>query len=265
VRAQVDVKDDWTMSGYNTVRRFIRDVAVGDYVWTREPSGRYRVGRIAGAYRYDDSDEARRLDLHQVRPTTWAPDSLDELQVPGDVLRAFTGPGQSIVRVPHPPALRLTGPIFEQACGGTPEPLPVTVSELIEHHLDPYDVEDLIYVWLQFEHGYIALPRDRSRDNPAHEFPMIHRGTGRRGIVQVKTGSADVCLGELKAAAEDLAAGTDTTDAFAYATRGRYLGDSERITIITTAELKAFMIGHPELMTTRIRTWMRLGGVGNAG
>ena len=51
-------------------------------------------------------------------------------------------------------------------------------------------------------------------------------------------------------AADDLAAGTDTTDAFAYATRGdRTVGSPGRITIITSAELTAFMISHPELMT----------------
>ena len=69
--------------------------------------------------------------------------------------------------------------------------------------LDPYDVEDLIYVWMQVARGYVALPRSRQRDNPVHELPMQHSVTGHRGNVQVKTGSAHVDLGQLLRAAGD--------------------------------------------------------------
>ncbi len=85
-------------------------------------------------------------------------------------------------------------------------PLPklaITPVEVLTSHLDPYDVEDLIYVWLQVARGYVALPRARQRDTPAYEWTMIHGDTRRHGIVQIKTASDHVDLQALVDAKAD--------------------------------------------------------------
>lgn len=121
--------------------------------------------------------------------------------------------------------------------------------------LDPYDVEDLVYVWLQAIEGYLALPRARARDTPAYEFTMIHRESGRKAIAQIKTGAAVVDLDHLASAAPD-----DQTDLFAYATdETAYSGSpSATVRLIKSAELLAFVAAHSPLLPPRVRLWFEL-------
>ena len=180
----------------------------------------------------------------------WAPSSLNDLEVPGGVIRGFVGVGQSISRI-HDDAARLLTPQLWQRLHGQPqEPLGMSPGDVIEKLLDPYDVEDLIDVWLQVAGGYVALPRSRQRDTPAHEFPMFDRTTGRRGIVQVKTGNVPVDLEQLRRAAGD------HTDVFAYATSNRYEGDRDGVRIIRTADLVEFIEQHPLVIPPRVTTWL---------
>jgi hypothetical protein len=120
--------------------------------------------------------------------------------------------------------------------------------------LDPYDVEDLVYVWLQVARHYVAMPRARQRDTPAYEWTMVHRETRRRGIVQIKTGSDPVDLAALAGARAD-----DETDTYAFATSGHYQGRPELVTeVIEAEELLAFVREHPYLLPARVRTWFEL-------
>jgi len=136
-------------------------------------------------------------------------------------------------------------------------PLPqltASKTEILQSYLDPYDVEDLVYVWLQAIRGYLALPRSRQRDTPAYEYTLIHRDSGRRAIAQIKTGSTPVDLAALAAAASD-----DETDTFAYATCGRYGGDRAAVLhVVQDAELLDFADRHEMLLPPRVRTWFAL-------
>ena len=230
----------------NVVRMIACDAQEGDVVWTRDLDGRYWVGRITGPFRYGGSKAAWSHDLHQTRPVAWAPRTLDELETPGDVIRAFTGIGQSICRIPSDTARRISIPILERLSGRAPEPIELTHAEVLEQLLSAEDVEDLIYVWMQVEGNYVALPRTRKRDTPGHEYPMRHRVTGRRGIVQVKTGSARVDLDALRGA------GGGNSDLFAYATSGGYDGDRAGVTVLDTDRLVRFMRDQPQLTPARV-------------
>lgn len=57
----------WGKRAADVVWRLANDVAVGDFVWTRDMDGRYWLCRVTGPYRYDDSSDAARVDVHQVR------------------------------------------------------------------------------------------------------------------------------------------------------------------------------------------------------
>jgi hypothetical protein len=150
---------------------------------------------------------------------------------------------------------RLLTPYLWDKLHGRPLPkLDLTPREVLTSHLDPYDVEDLVYVWLQVERGFVALPRARQRDTPAYEWSMLHRHTRRRGIAQIKTGSTPVDLTELGAAVTD-----ETTDTYAYATSGAYVGDTAAVThVIQDADLLEFVAQHPDLLPARVRTWFEL-------
>lgn len=240
----------WGRTAAQTVRRFGKEAEVDDFVWTRDTSGRYLICRITGPYRYDISDAAKAVDVHQVRAADWAPRPLNDLEVPGGVIRCFVGTGSSFSRILDPGARLLTAYLWEKLHDRPLPKLAITPREVLTSHLDPYDVEDLIYVWLQIARDYVALPRARQRDTPAYEWTMIHRQSQRRGIVQIKTGAEPVDLGALASAVAD-----DETDTYAYATSGVYLGDPALVTeVISTEELLDFASKHPELLPARVRT-----------
>jgi hypothetical protein len=58
VSAAIGVQPDWTKDAVHTIRRFGKDAEVGDYIWTRDLHGRFRLGRITGPYRYENTELA---------------------------------------------------------------------------------------------------------------------------------------------------------------------------------------------------------------
>ena len=246
--------EGWGRGAAQTVRRFGTEAAIGDFVWTRDTSGRYLLCKITGDYRYDISEASKLADVHQVRDVAWAPRPLNDLEVPGGVIRRFVGIGSSFSRI-HDDGARLLTPYLWEKLHDRPLPeLALTPNEVLVSHLDPYDVEDLVYVWLQVARGYVALPRARQRDTPAYEWTMIHRDSGRRGIVQIKTGSEPVDLQALADARAD-----DQTDTYAFATCGSYRGDPSVVDeVVGSDTLLSFAAEHPGLLPLRVRAWFEL-------
>lgn len=251
---RIEETPGWGREPAQTVRRFGEQAVEGDYVWTRDTHGRYWLCEITGPYRYDGSEAARRVDVHQVRDARWAPNPLNDLEVPGGVIRRFIGTGSSFSRIHDDPARSLTPYLWEKLHGRSLPDLNITPEEILASHLDPYDVEDLVYVWLQVSRNYVALPRSQQRDTPAYEWTMLHRETGRRCIVQVKTGADHVNLAALAEARAD-----DDIDTFAFAASETYDGDRDAITeIIEGRDLLALADSRPELLPARVRTWFEM-------
>lgn len=243
----------WGRRAAQTVRRFGHEAQCGDFVWTRDTNGRYLLSRITGEYRYDGSDGACAVDVHQVRDVEWAPKELHDLQVPGAVIRSFIGTGYSFSRIHDRGARQFTGYLWD-LLGGRPAQVPeFTRESVLKHHLDPYDLEDLVYVWMQVALGYVALPRARQRDTPAYEWSMLHRESRHRGIVQIKTGETPVDLDALRAAVTD-----ETTDVFAYSTSASYDGDWGQVQRIKDEALLDFEIAHRHMLPDRVRYWFEL-------
>ncbi len=84
VVAAIRAKDEqgWGATAAATVRRFGEDAAIGDFVWTRDLKGRFRLAKIASDYRYENAATAKTMDTHQVRDAKWARRPLGDLQVP---------------------------------------------------------------------------------------------------------------------------------------------------------------------------------------
>jgi hypothetical protein len=74
----------------------------GAFVWTYQRDGAYRLGRIAGGWRYDDSLAAREVGIHHVRPTVWSPRRFGDGNVPGAVARTFARGGRNLQRINDP-------------------------------------------------------------------------------------------------------------------------------------------------------------------
>ncbi|OBK13385.1 hypothetical protein [Mycobacterium asiaticum] len=94
------------------VARFV-EVADGSFVWTRDPDGLYWLGRITGAYFYDDRDRAVTVDLVHVRPCDWLAEPLTEPDVPAAVVATFGRGGRNFQQTHHPSVSQETQRIWD--------------------------------------------------------------------------------------------------------------------------------------------------------
>jgi hypothetical protein len=253
VLAAIDAQPGWKKDAVHTVRRFGEDAEVGDYIWTRDLHGRFRLGRISGPYRYENSKLARRTDTHQVRDCNWAKQPLSDLEVPGAVVRGFVGTSTSFSRMWDEGARIYTAWLWEKLHGRRPKPLSFTRLEILRQ-LEPYDLEDLVYTWMQVVEDYLALPKARRTDTPAYEWTMLNRKTHAPAIVQVKSGRQAVDLEALVAAAPNR-----KTLLYACSANGEYIGKPRRrVRKITPEALVLFVKENKELLPPRVRTWFDL-------
>jgi hypothetical protein len=74
-------------------------VVDGAFVWTRVSDGSYRLGSVAGPWRYDDSPEARDVGIHHVRDVTWLERRFVEKDVPAAIPDTFARGGRNFQRV----------------------------------------------------------------------------------------------------------------------------------------------------------------------
>lgn len=243
----------WGKRAAYTVRRLATEAIADDFVWTRNLQGRYRLCRITGPYRYVNDADSIRADVHQVRDVEWAPDSYNDLLVPGGVVRNFVGTSSSFQRI-NDRGSRILTPALWEFMNGRPLPrIDIDPLGVLTGLMDMYDVEDLVYLWLQVERNFLAAPRSRERSTPVYEFTMINRTTKRRGIVQVKTGDTAVDLNHLASAADE------SIDSFAFATCGNYDGDPSVVTeVIEPDDLLNFANANRDLLPDRIRALFEL-------
>lgn len=245
----------WTKSGADTVRRFATDAKAGDFVWTRDTNSKYLLCRIAGPHRYKFDKKSSAVDVHQQRRVVWAPKPVGEFDVPGGVVRSFIGQSSSFCRI-HDRATRVLTPcIWADLTGQTMDKPKFSAMEVLTELLDPYDVEDLVYMWMQVKLGYVALPRTQIKSTPVYEWTMVSKKTGQPAIVQVKTGREHVNLSELAGARP-----TKDTKTFAFATDGLAPTDDVSLVdvLIKPDQLLRFVERYNNLLPQRIRAMFDL-------
>lgn len=235
-------------AGAATISRLANDVQVGDLMWTRDSLGRYWLCEVTGPWRFDKSPESVRLDLYNVRPARWLMTPFRDFDVPGAVVRSFTGVGQTLRRLGnHPEATRVTELLWAQGADPSVPFEPLSPAQAMADILDPIDVEDLVLLFLQSQ-GWVLLPSSRMHDTPMYEAALRRVGTGDVAVVSVKSGESNpVSVEALAAAARP-----------AYSTHGKYTAPPARhgVTAITDTELFGFMESHPELLPPRVARWL---------
>jgi hypothetical protein len=95
------------------VHRFAT-VPEGTFAWTRDRTGRYRLGRIAGPLRIDRSGRARGVGITHVRKTEWLERALAESEVPPAVAQTFARGGRNFQRTHDADAERQTAEIWRR-------------------------------------------------------------------------------------------------------------------------------------------------------
>jgi hypothetical protein len=77
------------------------DLDEGSFVWTRDPSGRFWLGRVSGPYLYDADEEATAVDLVHTRPCEWLPAPILEQDAPAAVIATFGRGGRNFQKIHH--------------------------------------------------------------------------------------------------------------------------------------------------------------------
>lgn len=241
----------WGSRAARCVERFAA-APRGSLMWSRHTDGTWLLGKLTGRWRGDYSIEAAVVDLHQVRTTKWAPHRLLTEEVPGAVIRAFSGRGSSFSEI-HNQVSRLFSQGLYAELHGEEFELPRTSAEqVLRDLLEPFDVEDLVFAYLQAVRGYLVIPAARRTNNQTYEYVVVERGSEGLIPVSVKTGATPVDVGQLASTAE--VGGR----AIAYSTEGNYQGDgAERVERIADPDLLDFVAGHPDLLPPRVRRWFR--------
>lgn len=235
------------------IRRFA-EAQNGDLVWSLGLDGRYLLGEVAGEWYYDGSETAELVDCHHVRRMHWAPRPLLDAEVPGAVVRAFMRPGTSFERIKNRAARHYSRALLDELLGRVVQPFAPEPHVVLRDMLDPFDVEDLVYVYLQAVHNWLVLPASRRTNTATYEYVLVHRDTQQLAIAQVKSGDSAVPMEELARAA-----GADHI-AFAYSTGGHYDGDGGgRVHIIEEADLLDFAARCPHQLPPRARRWFTSG------
>lgn len=74
----------------------------GSFVWTRDTSGWFWLGRISGPYVYDADETAAAVDLVHIRPCEWLSTPILEHDVPAAVVATFGRGGRNFQEIHHP-------------------------------------------------------------------------------------------------------------------------------------------------------------------
>jgi len=243
----------WSPGGPNTISRLAEQVQVGELIWTRDRGGAFWLGRIEeGTWRYDGSPEAYEWDLNNVRPCRWLSDSLRDYEVPGAVVRGFSGRGQTLCRVPSLVAERVSRLIWDSETNPDVPWEVFSADEVISDLLEAEDVEDAVLLLLQAE-GWLLLPSTRKKATPMYEAAFRHRDDGRHAVVSVKSGSGN------PVPVPELCAEVDDTEVFVFSTHDNYSAKPEDLgaKAISRARLAEFMATRPELLPDRVSRWLR--------
>jgi hypothetical protein len=256
VLAEIRSIEGWRRGG-DTVRRLAQDAREGDLVWTRDSFGGYWLGRITGPWRFDGSAQASKWDLNNVRDCEWLERSFRDWEVPGAVVRSFTGRSSSFCRVTPRDrgGRRVTELIWRQTRDPDLKPPRLAPEEVITDLLDPIDAEDVALLYLQ-SRGWLLLPSSRMNDTPLYEATLKHIDDGRLAVLAVKSGGQNpVPVSAVVAEVADRAA-----EVFVFSTHEQFDGDPQELgaTVISRAGVSEFMSARSELLPPRIVRWIEL-------
>jgi len=93
-----------TAHGDKAGRMLLRfaELPEGVFVWTQTGDDEFRLGRIAGPWRYERSGCVRTAGIHHVRPAIWVPGTISAADTPPAVLETFARGGRNLQRINDP-------------------------------------------------------------------------------------------------------------------------------------------------------------------
>jgi hypothetical protein len=217
-----------------------------DIVWFRNFAGDYYLARVTGDWEYRDAPEHLRADLVNIRPV--------EIfgvgkRVPGKVESSFA-PRATLQRITGEEIALYSRIVFNQVSNGEVYPIDGNdKSRSLFELLSPTEIEDAVGIFLQVTQRCAMIPSSRSRSNNTidHEYELISPETGRRLLVQVKSGSVPLATKHYDRPGEE----------WWLFTTGNYDGEAnDTVHIIQPCVLEAFIRNERRLMPEPIKYWL---------
>jgi hypothetical protein len=233
-------------TSWHSVWTFAEQPKLGDLVWFRNTEGRFYLADILEPWRYEYEDpRAIGVDIVNRRKARIIEIGLADA-VPGKIIACFR-PSRTFQAIRSPGMLafscRLAGVDF-----GSDDPF-----DLYEFMSD-FDLENLVFVYLQVR-GWYVLPGTRSATTAHYEFVLVHRDTGERAMVQVKSGGTWI----------DASQYGGEEKAILFASSGEY-GPAVpgNVAIISRGDLNEFIRTYPHLLPRAVKTWIEVTGAQSA-
>lgn len=232
---------------------FLREVRVGDLIWSRDWAGEYYLGRVTSPWRYEIDPEYERADIVNVVGCEWIRAGAVDV-VPGRVVNAFR-PARVLQRIRNEESLAYSMHLFSRRNdaegtdfwqkrpsfrhGGDPF-----------YFLSPDDCEDLVGLYLQ-ERGWTILPSTCKPSTQTYEYLLHHRETGETAAVQVKQGSKKLPV--------ELYNDLQVDRFFLFATDGLYGGTpAPNVTCLDPVELRAYLLDRAVHLAPRLQMWVEV-------
>lgn len=235
--------------------RYLYDNVHEDHlIWTRDTAGIYYLARVVGPWQYVANDQSIEADIVNLVPCQIHRLQVDE--VPGKVVACFRPPRtiQAIRDNTISAYSRLLWNLYAGFSHYPPEEQPI---QDIFALLDDKATEDAVAIYLQLN-GWLLVPGSRQANNMGYEYILIHRDTGQRAVVQVKTGHTALNQDNWAMFAANLNEGTDAnTRVFLFQSYGNYTGaQHQSVQCIDPDELRDFLFDQGVLLPRSIRYWV---------
>jgi len=228
---------------------FYHRMKIDDLCWTRDRDGLYYLGRILSEWRYENDQRHRAANVVNVRDADWVSLGTAE-KVPGTVLRHLIK-GPAVRKIPDNTTLAASQLLYNQLKKKKWYE-PILVDPDLYQLLDPWDLENLVGIFLQAVQDYMIVPRTADKAAPKYEFVLIHNDS-RRAVLQVKSGKVSVNIGDYVAVAEKL------DELFLFTASGDYRGDHHpKIRCLKPEEVRAFAEANRQLMPGSVQVCIDL-------
>ena len=239
--------------------RYLHDNVQQDHlIWTRDTAGIYYLARVVDVdpWQYVANDQAVEADIVNVVRCQIHRLQVDE--VPGKVVACFRPPRtiQAIRDNTIAAYSRLLWNLYTGNQHYPPEEQPI---QDVFALLDDKATEDAVAIFLQLNE-WLLVPGSRHANNMGYEYVLIHRGTGQRAVVQVKTGHTTLNRDQWAMFAAYLNEGPDAnTRVFIFQSYGNYTGEEHpTVECIDPDALRKFLMANRRLLPRSISHWIDL-------
>jgi len=219
---------------------------IGDLCWTRDHDGTYYLGKITSDWRYENTPENSDADVVNIRNCEWHKVGTVDV-VPGKVVNSYIS-GSTVQKVNGNNILRYSQFLANTKMEGKGYELEKSTDNFLSL-LSSDDCEDLVALYMQKIHGYMAIPSSCKSDTAAYEFVMKHSDTGKKAVAQVKHGNINLNRNNYK---------NLDMEVFLLTTRGIYTGtESHSIRCLDPKVILEFAKDNDKLMSDRVQNWIK--------